>query len=203
MQKTDEEGDRNDVHSQEGEDFFRLGEDGIFQAIEGVDSRERRGLGDRTQINALGGVYGSNEFVAGKAKRIPADGVVSNRPRQRHDQKRSHRHQPGYASRMEVKKRETKPAHKNPECRAVRENHESKDRPGGEKEHQGGDKIVALFHGFEREPAGGGKQEQKEHLRQTRERKLPHQIAEKHDGAAQQGNEPVKKTACHMIPNPH
>ena len=70
MEKGDEKRHRHDVHSEKREDFFRLSEDGIFESVEGVDSRKGRRLADRSQITALGGVYGRNQFVACKTQWI-------------------------------------------------------------------------------------------------------------------------------------
>ncbi len=46
VEKGNEKRNRHDVHSEKREDFFRLGEDGIFESVEGVDSRKWRGLAD-------------------------------------------------------------------------------------------------------------------------------------------------------------
>ena len=39
-------------------------------------------------------------------------------------------------------------------------------------------------------------------MRQSRQGELPHQIAKDNDGGAEKGDQFVKETAGHMIPNP-
>ena len=103
---------------------------------------------------------------------------------------------------MEIEKGEDEPAEENPECRPVSKNHEAKNCSGCEKEHERRHKLVAFFDSLQGEPGAAGKEEEQEHLRQSRQRELPHQVAENNDGTPQKGDQFVKETAGHMIPNP-
>ena len=127
----------NNIHSQKGENFFRLHENGVFQAIEWMDICERGSAVYRSQISGLGGVNRRDQLVARQAKRIPADRVVPRDPRKCHEQEGSQSDQTRNASGMEVKEDKGKPSCENPECRPMSEGHEAEGGAGRKKKNEG------------------------------------------------------------------
>ena len=114
-----------------------------------MDSRKRRRLVQRAQVDGFGGINGRNQLVTCKAEGIAADGVVPDSPGKRDKQERGEGHQACNAAWMEIEKGEDQPSEENPECRPVSQNHEPKNRPGSEKEHERRHKLVAFFHSLQ------------------------------------------------------
>ena len=123
------------VHPQIAKQRFDLLSDSGFDLCDEPGTTERRGVIERPQIAFLRAPTRCDGGIDRQAKRVPANRIIPDHPRQRHHEHRRQRSHGGDPAGRKIHGRKHHPAQENPDRQPVSENHETEKQSGPEEGH--------------------------------------------------------------------